>query len=183
MFAGSWRFKSLSHYVIKCSTLQGTKEKSFLTASFCKHHTFSSHMSKSGKSCNLESFLPSVNLKLMWPDGSLTSVERLYPPGLVDGAGGPCLCVESFQIKGRDQRVVFAGVLDYTTVTLSRWRMVPEDFTHVHISQGSLHRRAAAVLRLSYMRHNFSVCLHHCCAAADQNCSRDGESNPFRWTV
>lgn len=41
----------------------------------------------------------------------------------------------------------------------------------------------AVVLRLNYKRHNLSVYLHQCCAATDQKRSRDGESNPFTWTV
>lgn len=45
-------------------------------------------MSKFRRPCNLESFFPSVNSELMWPDGSLTSVERLCPRGPRDVAGG-----------------------------------------------------------------------------------------------
>lgn len=47
------------------------------------------------------------------------------------GAELPCMYVKSFQIKGRDQRVVFAGVLDYTTITLSRLGIILKEFTHV----------------------------------------------------
>lgn len=91
--------------------------------------------------------------------------------------------VKSLQIKGRDQRVVFAGVLDYITITLSRLSIAIEEFTHVHVSWENLCRRAAVVLRLNFMRHNLCVCLHQCCGATDQKRSRDGETNPFRWTV
>lgn len=44
--------------------------------------------------------------------------------------------VKSVQIKGGDQRAVFAGVLDYTTITLSRLSIVLlEEFTRVRLGQ------------------------------------------------
>lgn len=46
--------------------------------------------------------------------------------------------VKSFQIKGRDQRGVFAGVLDYITATLSRLRIILKEFIHVHIGREAL---------------------------------------------
>lgn len=70
--------------------------------------------------------------------------------------------VKSLQIKGRAQRVVFAGVLDYITITSSGLTIVLEEFTHVHLSRENLSRCTAIVPRLNYMWHNLSVCLHQC---------------------
>lgn len=86
-------------------------------------------------------------------------------------------------MKGRDQRVVFAGVLDYITVTSCGLSIVLKEFTHVQLSGENLRRGAAVVPRSNYTRHNLPVCLHQRRGAADQNRSGDGETNPFRWTV
>lgn len=110
------------------------------------------YLSKLRQPCNLESLLPSVKCELMRPDWSSHQLRVCAFRGLRDGAEGRgplCPHVKGFQIKGRDWKVIFGGVLGCVSITLSG--IILEEFTHVHLTPGEnlvLQGRRCSVVKL-----------------------------------